>query len=71
MKKNVFGKTSFHHFLKNLYFLIVVYINIGEKSSDSATLAFSFTGTSTSRNWEIKVTQIECSNPNRFSKNIN
>jgi hypothetical protein len=42
-----------------------IYIDIGNTATDTATLAFSFTGTSTVRTWEIKVSQITCSNLNR------
>jgi hypothetical protein len=42
----------------------IVYVDIGAESGDSATLAFAFPGTQTfSRSWDIKVTQLECSNP--------
>ncbi len=40
-----------------------VYIDIGANSGDTATLAFTFQGTATNRMWDIKVTQVECSNP--------
>ena len=41
---------------------IVVYVDLGTSSSDTATLAFSFNTASTTatRAWEIKVTQIPC-----------
>ena len=38
---------------------------MGNQATDSVNLAFTFTTTSATRNWEIKVTQIECSNPGR------
>merc|ERR1712241_667598 len=38
-----------------------IYVDIGSGSSDTATLAFAFTGSSTSRKWDIKVAQIPCS----------
>lgn len=42
-----------------------VYVEVGKDASATATLDFSF-GTSTiARSWEIKVTQLECSNPGR------
>ena len=45
-----------------------VYVDIGNAATDSATLAFTFsTTTSTIRTWEIKVSQISCSNPNRYA----
>ena len=34
-------------------------------STDTATLAFTFSGTSTIRTWEIKATQIPCGSPVR------
>lgn len=41
--------------------LLSVYIDIGRGSSDSATLNFAFANTaSTTRQWEIKVTQVKC-----------
>ncbi len=43
-----------------------VYIDMGNQPTDSSTLSFAFTTTSTTRNWEIKVSQIECSNPGRW-----
>ena len=36
-----------------------VYLDVGRQASDSATLAFTFSGT-LSRFWDIKVTQIPC-----------
>lgn len=36
-----------------------IYLDLGRQSSDSATLAFTFTG-AFSRYWDIKVTQIPC-----------
>lgn len=48
-----------------MFFL--VYVNLGDKPTDIATIAFSFGGSSTIRNWEIKVSQIECTNPNRLN----
>ena len=48
-----------------LHILISVYVEVGKDASATATLDFSF-GTSTiARSWEIKVTQLECSNPGR------
>ena len=40
-------------------FSFSVYLDLGRGSSDSATLAFTFSGT-LSRYWDIKVTQIPC-----------
>merc|ERR1739844_101049 len=37
-----------------------MYIHTGPDSGVTATLAFTFSGTSTERTWEIKVSQIEC-----------
>lgn len=43
-----------------------MYIDAGNQASDTATLAFTFGATvNAARNWEIKVSQIACSNPNR------
>ena len=39
--------------------LSLVYLDVGRISSDSASLAFTFSGTF-SRYWDIKVTQIPC-----------
>jgi len=42
-----------------------IYVELGPDAGATATLAFTF-GTSTlARTWEIKVTQLECSNTNR------
>ena len=42
-----------------------MYIDIGNLSGDSATLTFSLAaGAVGTRVWDIKVTQVECSNPN-------
>ena len=49
----------------NTFFKIIlyfsVYVDIGNGDSDTATLAFAFTGSSTARKWDIKVAQIPCS----------
>lgn len=37
-----------------------VYIDLGALPSDTATLNFGFTGTSTSRLWDVKASQIPC-----------
>jgi len=37
-----------------------IYAEIGAAAADTAQLSFQFTGTSTNRIWEIKVTQIPC-----------
>ena len=37
-----------------------MYVDIGNESSGTATLALAFTGTSTTRKWDIKVAQIPC-----------
>lgn len=45
-----------------------LYVDIGPASGATASLAFTFgTSTTVSRTWELKVTQIECSNPSRPS----
>ena len=46
-------------------FLQIVYVDMGNQNTDSVTLAFTFTITTTTRNWEIKVSQIECWNAGR------
>ena len=47
-------------------FIISVYVEVGKDAGATATLAFTFgTSTTVSRLWEIKVTQIECSNRGR------
>ena len=48
---------------KNLF---PVYIDLGNTPTDQATLAFSFNGVNNARIWEIKISQIECTNPNRW-----
>jgi len=41
-----------------------VYIDIGANSGDTATLAFAFAaGNAFGRQFDIKVTQVECTNP--------
>ena len=46
--------------------LTIVYMEMGNSgSTDTATLAFTFTGASTIRTWEIKATQIPCGSPMR------
>lgn len=43
-----------------------MYVNIGSRSGDAATLAFAFAmgNAGASRTWDIKITQVECNNPN-------
>ena len=38
---------------------------MGNSATDTATLAFTFSGTSTVRTWELKATQIPCGSPMR------
>ncbi len=52
-------------FIKKIY-SNPVYVDIGANNGDSATLNFNFMGTNTARTWDIKVTQVECSNPNAW-----
>ncbi len=40
-------------------------MDIGSVSGNTATLAFTFPDSNTARTWDIKVTQVECSNPSR------
>ncbi len=49
-----------------LAFFGTVYVDMGNVATDTTTLAFTFTTTSTTRLWEIKVSQISCSNTNRL-----
>ena len=52
----------FYHMFKiyiNIFTSPTVYLDLGRQSSDTATLAFTFSGTF-SRYWDIKVTQIPC-----------
>ncbi len=41
-------------------------MDIGSVTGNTATLAFTFSDTTTARTWDIKVSQIECSNANRY-----
>ncbi len=41
-----------------------MYIDIGANSGDTATLAFAFSAANFNRMWDIKVTQVECTNEN-------
>ena len=47
-------------------FFFAVYVDIGANSGDTATINFNFGTTAASRTYDIKVTQIECTNPNRW-----
>ena len=49
----------------NTLTVILVYVDMGNVATDTTTLAFTFATTTTTRNWDIKVTQVECSNPGR------
>jgi hypothetical protein len=45
---------------------LTVYIDIGAVANDNTVLNFAFTGAAvTTRSWDIRESQIECSNPNR------
>ena len=48
-----------------IHILISVYVEVGKDASATATLDFSFGSSTIARSWEIKVTQLECSNPGR------
>ena len=54
----------YYGFLSLCFFIsipIPVFVEMGNSgSTDTATLAFTFSGTSTIRTWEIKATQIPC-----------
>ena len=54
-------------FKSNYFLCSSVYVDMGAVTTDSSTIAFAFTGSSTTRIWEIKVSQIECTNGNRFN----
>ena len=43
-----------------LHFSTLVYVEMGQGSTATAAVAFTFSGTSTVRTWEIKATQIPC-----------
>jgi hypothetical protein len=54
-------------FLKRII-LFLVYLDVSPTGTNTGTVAFTFSATtSTIRTWEIKVTQIECSNTGRYS----
>lgn len=40
--------------------IILVYVEMGCLSSDTANLNFNFNGATAVRMWEIKVTQVKC-----------
>jgi hypothetical protein len=40
--------------------LFIVYVDMGALRTDTATLSFAFDGISSTRAWDIKVTQIKC-----------
>jgi len=42
-----------------------IYVELGPDAGATATLAFTFGSSTLARTWEIKVTQLECSNTNR------
>ena len=42
-----------------------MYISLEEGEDDTATLAFAFNGNDNSRQWDIKITQIECNSGSR------
>ena len=48
-----------------------VYVNIGNQAADTATLAFTFTGASTIRMFDIKVTQVDCNSQSRQAISTN
>ena len=47
----------------NCCHLVTVYVDFGALAADSVDLVFAFDGTATSQTWDIKATQVECSNP--------
>lgn len=52
---------------KKIQKLFTVYVEMGTASTDNAQLSFTFdsTVTTVARSYEVKVSQIECSNLNR------
>ena len=47
-------------------FNISVYMEIGNQEGDTAEIEFDFDGVNSNRRWDIKVTQIECTNRGRL-----
>ena len=43
-----------------MVFWNTVYVDMGAQASDTATLNFAFSGTASTRAWEVKATQIPC-----------
>ena len=43
--------------------IILVYLELGGSEGDTATLVFTLSGTSNTRTWDIKLTQLECFSP--------
>ena len=51
----------------NLFFVILVYVDMGNDDTDTATITFTFeSATGDSRTWEIKATQIFCHSVSRY-----
>ena len=48
-----------------LKIIFAVYVELGKDAGATATLAFTFDASAQTRSWEIKVTQIECTNRSR------
>ncbi len=54
------------------FFAFTVFVDLGTFPTDTATLSFTFgSATATTRVWEIKIYQIECSNPSRYNHSVN
>ncbi len=53
-------------------FIIPVYVDIGAQDGDTAMLAFTFAAANMAfqRMWDIKVTQLECTNENAWAETI-
>ena len=49
-----------------VYHCFTVYMEIGNQEGDFAEIEFDFDGVNNNRRWDIKVTQIECSNRGRL-----
>lgn len=41
-----------------------MYVDIGAEGGDTASLAFALSGAGVDRMWDVKITQLECSNAN-------
>ena len=53
---------SVFHKKNNIAIIFIVFVELGTDAAANAALAFTFGTQSISRFWEIKVTQLECTN---------